>query len=158
MFKIIFGFAIVFFVFSMSLLFITIKQYYFDLPKQSTEQKATLEKDHSFHDVTKYIPVIHSELKKYKLEKYTVALVALMQQESGGKGGDPMQASESVGLAPNSIANPKESIKQGVKHFHRVFTYGEKNMWTFQPLFKDIIWASAIFALFQKMVVSIAKN
>ena len=52
-----------------------------------------------------------------------------MQQESRGKGGDPMQSSESAGLAPNTITDPMESIQYGVKHFQRVVAYGkEKNV------------------------------
>ena len=36
-----------------------------------------------------------------------------------------MQSSESVGLAPNTINNPKVSIKHGVKQFHNIFKYGK---------------------------------
>jgi hypothetical protein len=79
-----------------------------------------------FADVKKYSSLIHSELEKYQLESYTSVLVALMQQESHGKGGDPMQASESAGLAPNTITDPKQSIQVGVKHFQSVLTYGNK--------------------------------
>lgn len=82
--------------------------------------------DDPFTNVKKYTPLLQDELAKYKLEKYTVVLVALMQQESRGKGGDPMQSSESAGLAPNTIDDPKESIKQGVKHFQRVIKYGNE--------------------------------
>lgn len=79
-----------------------------------------------FINVKKYSPIIEAELEKYKLDQYTNVLVALMQQESKGKGGDPMQSSEAAGLSPNEIEDPKESIRQGVKHFHKVFTYGNK--------------------------------
>lgn len=79
-----------------------------------------------FANVKKYTPAIRSELSKYHLEQYTPVLIALMQQESHGKGGDPMQASESVGLAPNTINNPNESIQLGVQHFRRALIYGEE--------------------------------
>src|SRR4051812_43521958 len=59
--------------------------------------------DDPFNHVKKYSPLLEDELKKYKLEQYTEVLVALMQQESRGKGGDPMQSSEAAGLAPNAI-------------------------------------------------------
>lgn len=77
-----------------------------------------------FTNVKKYSPLIEEELTKYELENYTIVLVALMQQESRGEGSDPMQSSESAGLAPNTIDNPKESIEQGVKHFQQVVQYG----------------------------------
>ncbi|MDP4084419.1 MAG: lysozyme family protein [Bacillota bacterium] len=79
-----------------------------------------------FVKVKKYTPVIHHELATYHLEKYTLVLIALMQQESHGKGGDPMQSSESLGLPPNSIQDPNRSIKIGVKHFQNVLQYGKK--------------------------------
>ncbi|ETI67441.1 lysozyme family protein [Neobacillus vireti] len=79
-----------------------------------------------FTDVKKYTILIHDELAKYQLESHTDTLIALMQQESHGKGGDPMQASESAGLAPNTINDPKQSIQAGVKHFQSVLTYGNQ--------------------------------
>ena len=112
MFKLIFGLAIIFFVFSMSLLYITIKHYYFNQPEPSTE-KVVQVKDDSFNEVMKYTPTLKSELKKYQLDKYTVVLAAIMHQESQGLGGDPMQSSESAGLPPNTIDDPKVSIKHG---------------------------------------------
>ena len=128
MFNLIFGLAIVFFIFSMSLLYITINHYYFNQPKPTIEKKVNIEDD-TFRDVIKHTPTLQTELKKYQLEKYTVALTAVMHQESQGKGGDPMQSSESAGLPANTIDDPKVSIKQGVKHFHQVVTYGkEKNV------------------------------
>lgn len=80
----------------------------------------------SIGEVAKYTPMIAEELKKVGLEEHTVTVAALMMQESKGKGGDPMQASESMGLAPNSIQDPQQSIQQGVKYFHRVMDYGQK--------------------------------
>ncbi|MEH7299233.1 lysozyme family protein [Neobacillus drentensis] len=85
-----------------------------------------IDKNDPFSDVKKYSPLLQQELAKYHLESQTHVLVALMQQESHGKGGDPMQASESAGLARNSITDPKQSIQVGVKHFQRVFTYGNQ--------------------------------
>ncbi|URM31508.1 lysozyme family protein [Cytobacillus firmus] len=75
-------------------------------------------------DVQNYTPLLEMELKEVNLEEYTLVLAAIMQQESKGKGGDPMQASESAGLPPNSIQDPEQSIKQGVKHFKRALDYG----------------------------------
>ncbi|MFY2154094.1 lysozyme family protein [Cytobacillus firmus] len=80
-------------------------------------------------DVQNYTPLLEKELKEVNLEEYTLVLAAIMQQESKGKGGDPMQASESAGLPPNSIRDPEQSIKQGVKHFQKALNYGtQKNV------------------------------
>ncbi|MEK3854850.1 lysozyme family protein [Cytobacillus sp. FSL H8-0458] len=80
-------------------------------------------------DVRNYTPLLEKELKEVNLEEYTLVLAAIMQQESKGKGGDPMQASESAGLPPNAIQDPEQSIKQGVKHFQKALNYGsQKNV------------------------------
>lgn len=47
-----------------------------------------------------------------------------MYQESRGEGNDPMQSSESLGLKPNEIQETSLSIKQGVKHFVKMYKYG----------------------------------
>ena len=52
--------------------------------------------------------------------------MALMQQESRGKGGDPCNPLKYQQVAPNEIKDPKESILQGVQHFQRVFAYGKE--------------------------------
>jgi hypothetical protein len=80
----------------------------------------------SFANVKKYSSLLQGELAKYGLEEHTSTLIALMQQESRGRGGDPMQASESAGLDPNTITDPTESIKYGVKYFKRINEYGNE--------------------------------
>lgn len=96
-----------------------------NLIKQPAPQKLPLFDLDPFAQAKKYQPLIYEELAKYHLENYTTVVIALMQQESHGKGGDPMQASESAGLPPNTIQDPKQSIEAGVKHFQRSLTYGE---------------------------------
>lgn len=56
-----------------------------------------------------------AETKKHKMEAYIDLFLAVIQQESGGNGNDIFQASESKGLAPNSLS-VEESIKQGVAY------------------------------------------
>ena len=48
-----------------------------------------------------------------------------MMQESGGKGDDPMQASESLCGFVGCITDPEESIEQGVKYFAQVLENAE---------------------------------
>ena len=45
-----------------------------------------------------------------------------------------MQASESAGLAPNSIQDPEQSIKQGIKHFQQSVTYGQQKQVDFPTI------------------------
>ncbi|WP_409303996.1 lysozyme family protein [Peribacillus sp. SCS-155] len=76
--------------------------------------------------LVEYEPTVANELKKYGLDELTPVLLAIMDQESHGKGNDPMQSSESAGLKRNSITNPNKSIKQGVYHFSQMYKYGTK--------------------------------
>ncbi|MEH7080950.1 lysozyme family protein, partial [Bacillus velezensis] len=69
---------------------------------------------------------MYSELKNVNLEEYTPLLLGLMMQETRGKGTDPMQASESLGLEKDSIQNTSKSVQQGVAHFSDVYAYGKK--------------------------------
>ncbi len=50
----------------------------------------------------------------------------MMYQESKGRGGDPMQSSESLGMKRNEIDDPKASIKQGVRHFTAMYKKDRK--------------------------------
>jgi Lysozyme-like len=78
------------------------------------------------HDVLIYEKQIYSELEAINLEEYTPLLLGLMMQETRGKGTDPMQASESLGLRKNSIQSASKSVQQGVIHFSDVYEYGKK--------------------------------
>ncbi|MGG4491456.1 lysozyme family protein [Metabacillus idriensis] len=80
----------------------------------------------TFENVKKYEPLIKQELAEYQLEDYTPLVLALMQQESRGVGGDPMQASESAGLPRNTIDDPAKSIEQGVNYFQKSLQYGKE--------------------------------
>jgi hypothetical protein len=103
---------------------------------QQQDSPLVVKKD-PFADVKKYRPLVHDELAKFHLENHTTVVVALMQQESRGQGGDPMQASESAGLARNTITDPKKSIQVGVKHFQRVLTYGNEKKVDFQTIIQS---------------------
>lgn len=67
--------------------------------------------------VLKWQPQVEKYAKEYDALEFVPYILALMQIESGGKGGDPMQASESLGYAPNTIKNPERSIQRGVEFF-----------------------------------------
>ncbi|MFD2388873.1 lysozyme family protein [Enterococcus rivorum] len=71
-----------------------------------------------------------STVEKYASEKGISSevpfLLAIMMVESGGKGLDPMQSSESAGLDPNGISGPELSIKQGVAHYYQTLQNAKK--------------------------------
>ncbi|GAE44458.1 lysozyme family protein [Mesobacillus boroniphilus] len=109
---------------------------FLDLYNQSFK-KMKMGVNSSIGEVAKYTPMIEEELKKVGLDGHTVTVAALMMQESRGKGGDPMQASESAGLAPNTIQDPKQSVQQGVKYFNRVVEYGNKKQVDFPTIIQS---------------------
>jgi len=71
-------------------------------------------------EVEAYTPVIQKYAKQYGISEYVELIKAVMMQESGGKGNDPMQASEGsfnkkYSHSPNGIKNPEYSIECGVQ-------------------------------------------
>lgn len=67
--------------------------------------------------------------EKYGVSEYVELLLAIIAQESGGDSDrypDVMQSSESMGLPPNSISDPKQSIEQGVKYFSGLVIQGKE--------------------------------
>ena len=66
--------------------------------------------------------VIQRYASQYGIPEYVSAIQAIMMQESGGRGTDPMQCSESpyntrFPHSPGSITEPEYSIEVGVKTF-----------------------------------------
>lgn len=72
-------------------------------------------------EVLKYQSFVTDEATRQGVPDLVPWILAIMMVESGGKGGDPMQSSESKGLAPNAIQDPEESIIQGISHLKRSF-------------------------------------
>ena len=73
-------------------------------------------------EVIVYEDTIRKYAKEYDIEDYVSLLQAIMMQESGGKGNDPMQASESgyntkYPRVPNGITDPEYSIEVGTHTF-----------------------------------------
>lgn len=67
-------------------------------------------------EVLSYKIIVEKYAKGEGISEYVSYILAIMQVESGGKGKDVMQSSESLGLAPNSL-EAEASIKQGCKYF-----------------------------------------
>ena len=73
-------------------------------------------------EVIAYEDTIRKYAIEYDIEDYVSLLQAIMMQESGGKGSDPMQASESgyntkYPRVPNGITEPEYSIDVGTHTF-----------------------------------------
>lgn len=73
-------------------------------------------------EVLAYKDTIEKYCKQYEIADYVSVVMAIMMQESGGKGKDPMQCSESgfnqkYAHLPNSITDPDYSIEVGVQTF-----------------------------------------
>lgn len=79
-------------------------------------------------DVERYRDDVLNELKKYKYPELIDVILAQMMQESGGRGNDPMQASESKCGSIGCINNTSESIEQGVKYFISVYEKANKDI------------------------------
>lgn len=71
-------------------------------------------------EVEAYTPIITIYAKQHGIPEYVELIKAVMMQESGGQGGDPMQCSESGNNTryphyPNAITDPEYSINVGVQ-------------------------------------------
>lgn len=71
-------------------------------------------------EVEAYEPLIQKYAKQYGIPEYVELIKAVMMQESGGRGLDPMQAAEGsfntrYPHEPNGIKDPEYSIECGVK-------------------------------------------
>lgn len=79
-------------------------------------------------EVEQYRGAIQAALDKHGKGEHTDLLLALMMQESGGRGNDPMQASESKCGYIGCITSPQESIEYGVKHFLSVMVQAKNDV------------------------------
>ena len=76
-----------------------------------------LVKDLQIYHVENERKTVTKYAKKYGVEEYVDVLLAMMLQESGGRGKDPMQSSESYCGEIGCIKSRTESIEQGVQYF-----------------------------------------
>lgn len=72
-------------------------------------------------EVEAYEPLIRQYAKQHGIPEYTELIKAVMMQESGGRGSDPMQASECgyntrYPHTPNGITDPEYSIDVGIQN------------------------------------------
>ncbi|MFU0833937.1 MAG: Peptidase-M23 domain-containing protein [Oscillospiraceae bacterium] len=72
--------------------------------------------------VLAYEPLVEEYCEQYGISDYVPLVLAIMQQESGGMGSDPMQSSECPAnlkypQKPGGITDPEYSIKVGIEYF-----------------------------------------
>lgn len=72
--------------------------------------------------VEAYRSVVEKYCEQYGMEEFEEIILAIMMQESGGNGTDPMQASEcgyntKYPHVPNGITDPEYSIECGIQNF-----------------------------------------
>ena len=81
-------------------------------------------------EVEAYEPIIQKYAKEYGIPEYVELIKAVMLQESGGRGLDPMQAAEGsfntrYPHEPNGIKDPEYSIQCGVQELKAALTSAE---------------------------------
>lgn len=76
-------------------------------------------------EVLNYKPMMDKYCAKYGISQYLSYLLAIMAVESGGRGSDVMQSSESLGLPPGSLT-PEQSIEQACKFFLELVQKSER--------------------------------
>jgi len=72
-------------------------------------------------EVQAYEPLIQKYAAQHDIPEYVELIMAVMMQESGGKGSDPMQASEcgfntKYPNTPNGITDPEYSVNVGIQN------------------------------------------
>lgn len=73
-------------------------------------------------EVQSYTPTLQKYATQYGIPEYVASLQAIMMQESGGRGTDPMQSSECpyntrFSHSPGAITDPEYSIQVGVQYY-----------------------------------------
>ncbi|MDT0109332.1 lysozyme family protein [Listeria booriae] len=104
------------------LMMLSVLLIFVDEPKQdvldSTTEVSTTQ--NISPEVLRYKDLFIQYATKYGIREHVNVIMALVMQESGGRYLDVMQSSESIGLPPNSITDPEQSIDVGMKHFKSV--------------------------------------
>lgn len=117
-------------------------------------------------EVLAYEGIITQYASHYGIEEYVPIIEAIMMQESGGKGNDPMQAAEcefntKYPHVPNGIQDPVYSIEVGIQNFAECLTVAKvlnindtNNLYLALQGYNYgkayITWASKIFGCYSK--------
>lgn len=110
------GFLMFFLPFLLAGIFLYVMNDY-DIGQEIASSLRTEKEPKLSTNVLDYEEEVRSYAAKEGIEPYTEVILAVMMQESGGRGNDPMQASESLCGEVGCITEPKRSIEQGVSYF-----------------------------------------
>lgn len=93
------------------------------------KSKSEIRREIGYHlnvsQVEQYRSLVETYAKQSNIETEIDTLLAIMMQESGGRGDDPMQASESLCGEVGCIDEPEQSIAQGVAYYKRTLDAAE---------------------------------
>lgn len=78
-------------------------------------------------EVLKWEPAVIALTTKYNILEYKNYILCIIMIESGGKGSDPMQSSESAGGEAGSIQDPLVSLNQGISYYASLVTKAKEN-------------------------------
>ncbi len=96
---------------------------------QNKQTKMTLVEPFLTKKVMEYKPLVETEARKNEVENHVPVILGMMMQESGGRGSDPMQSSESLCGEIGCIEDPSESIAQGVLYFSKALKAAENDVY-----------------------------
>lgn len=81
--------------------------------------KSKLIKPFLTQKVREHEPLVKKHAEEFGVADHTDVILAIMMQESGGRGEDPMQSSESLCGEVGCINDVEKSIEQGVEYFSK---------------------------------------
>jgi len=128
-----------------SFLFIAVFFFISFVTYENPEMNVSKQQPKISEGVSQYRPLVEKYAAMYDVSNYTDVLLAMMMQESGGRGSDPMQASESYCGEVGCITEPELSIKQGVYYFSSVLEEADGDLelavqsYNFGPGFIDYV-------------------
>ncbi|WP_080872242.1 lysozyme family protein [Oceanobacillus timonensis] len=111
----------------------------------SAEQESKEPRPSLSQQMWEYKPLVEKYAKQHGMEEQTNTILAIIMQESGGNGTDPMQSSESLCGEKGCIDDPEESIEQGISFFAWIYQQAEEDealavqAYNFGPGFIDYV-------------------
>ncbi|WP_413487901.1 lysozyme family protein [Carnobacterium divergens] len=93
--------------------------------KETNDNQAGVSVSGLPEDVMRWEPFVSKFAKEENISDYVPYILAIIMVESGGKGGDPMQSSESAGQGAGTIQDPIASLKQGVSFYASLVRKGQ---------------------------------
>jgi len=100
--------------------------------EDTDEGSTSMDVDFEFANLSElvlaYEPLVREYAEAEGIPEYVPILLAIMMQESGGNGSDPMQISEAHCGSIGCVTNPQQSIEYGVKRFKELIELADGNL------------------------------